>query len=138
MKATALIAAALMLAAAVQPVQGQTGKAPVPVKSSGACATLMLQFNKAEQSMASTDAEGVLDNSAPRATLRAVEISNFMATATAALQLMQARSCPLPDHAPTPNTYFMSALSCKTDQGAGKKDTPACDRKTWKAYVASE
>lgn len=101
-----------------------------------ACARLTQQFDRAEKGMAASDVEGLLDNSAPRAQIRAQEIGNSLVQAQIAIELMRARSCPMPDHVPVTSTYWNSAVMCKNDEVKGVKDSPKCDRDTWIAFAA--
>jgi len=114
-----------------------SGAASAQVKPTGTnattCTILAGQFDKFEKEMASSDIDGLLDNSAPRATLRAMEINNSLIQAQIAIDLLKAKACPLPSHVPTSSTYFSSALSCKNDQMKGVKDSESCKRENWTA-----
>lgn len=112
-------------------------KAPAPPKAPTAnyCAALTFQFDSAEKDMAREYVDDLTDNSAPRAQLRATNINNAMVQAQIALELMRARSCTLPSHAPWTQTYFSAALACKVDRDKGLKDAPSCNRDRWEAQM---
>ncbi|MGN6495938.1 MAG: hypothetical protein ACTHK5_01155 [Tsuneonella sp.] len=115
------------LALLVAPAHAQTGAA-----ASGKCAALSADYDQYEKAMASRFAESVGDNSAPRATNRAIEDSNSLSQAQITLVLMQASHCTLPDHAPSIKRYLTEALTCSTDRlKAGGADAPSCDMKKW-------
>jgi hypothetical protein len=99
---------------------------------SGRCSKLKSQWKSIEQEMADREAEGITDNSAPRATLRATEDSNDLAKAQIILTLSQAYKCPLPPSAPSYINFFSNALSCRTDVMKGASNSPKCDRSSWK------
>lgn len=101
--------------------------------SSGVCASLGTEYDGIEKSLASTYAEGVGDDSAPRETNRRVEASNDLMRASMVLTLMQAHHCSLPDHSPSVARYLAPALTCATDRLKGTAEPPSCDESTWKS-----
>ena len=68
---------------------------PVPT-SGGVCKGLMNAYDNASMSLADNYASAAGDNSAPRATLRAMQDANQLATARIALDLMRDNHCSLP------------------------------------------
>lgn len=101
-------------------------------KPTALCPGLATQWDNVEKDLAAREANGVGDNSAPRATLRAIENSNDLARAQMVLSLMQAGRCSLPDSPPSYVVYLSNALSCATARLKGTKDPVECDRKGWK------
>ena len=113
--------------------------APVPLAPAatpvGVCGTLAADWKRYELNMADREADQIGDNSAPRATLRALEQSNDLALAAMTLQFMRDNRCQLPKRAPSAATYFGAALACSTARlKQSGTETPAeCDRDKWTA-----
>jgi len=124
----------LLALAVATPVVAQAPAAKVPVVRPpvvGRCPSLQAQWVSIEKELASIEAAGVADDSAPRATYRAIETSNELTKAQLTLTLMQASGCSLPAGAPSSVTYLTAALTCATDRF--KDNQPAsCDRSSWK------
>jgi hypothetical protein len=115
----------------VMPVAAQTR--PPGAVPTGMCATLMKAYDGASMDMASNFTSALADNSAPRATLRAMEDANSLSVAKMALDLMRDNRCPMPKSVPSSAYYLGPALSCATDRlkGTGGTSPPSCDRSTW-------
>lgn len=132
----ALALAAGPLSAQIRIGAGEPAKpaAAPPAPPATTCSILASTYEGASMDLAANRAEGVGDNSAPRATLRAMEDANTLAEARITLDLMRDHKCALPKSAPTSIFYLSDALSCATDrlksQGAGSP--PSCDRSKWK------
>lgn len=111
-----------------------------PAAPSGVCVQLMGVYEGASKELAANYATSVGDNSAPRATLRAMEDANTLTEARIALDLMRDNRCPLPKTTPSSVWYLSAALSCATDRlKAGVGQSPAsCDRATWKRAEAAQ
>lgn len=135
MRTASLTIASLCLAALpAAPLFAQTAPR-APAAPSSACIALAADWTRIEQNLADNLARGLGDNSAPRATLRAMEDGNELAAAAITLDLMRDNRCPLPRRAPQSATYLGSALECATARlriGSGD-NPPACDRSTWTA-----
>jgi hypothetical protein len=101
--------------------------------SLGACASLAMDYDQVEKSLALTYAEGVGDDSAPRETNRQMKYANDLSRASMMLTLMEARHCALPDHAPSYLRYLSPALSCAKDRitSAIGDETPSCKMESW-------
>jgi hypothetical protein len=123
-----MIALAVLSAA---PAMAQTK--PAAAQATGTCAALARDYDTASKDLADKEAEGVGDDSAPRATLRAMEDANTLAGARITLDLMRDNHCPLPKSAPNYIYYLASALSCRTDRLKGTVSPPSCDRTTWQS-----
>ncbi|MBA3942140.1 MAG: hypothetical protein C0520_13100 [Sphingopyxis sp.] len=88
-------------------------------------------YDQLEKAMASRWADSIGDNSAPRATLRAMEDANSLSQGSIVVTLMQANRCALPDHAPSIKRYLGAALTCSTDRLKGGADVPSCKMESW-------
>lgn len=124
-----MILPALALAATGAP---QVTFAQAGAAKPGACAGLVLQWDSIEKELAERQAEGLVDNSAPRATLREMQNSNDLSRAQMILTMMQSGRCSLPDSPPRYIVYFSNALACQTARIKGTKDAPECVRSSWK------
>ena len=121
-----------LLATSAQ-VTAQVRSSAGPAPTAGTCSRLALTYDGVSKDLASNFAEGLGDNSAPRATLRAIEDSNSLTQAHMALDLMRDYHCPMPKDAPASAYYLSAALTCDTDRLKAKgSDTPdSCDRSKW-------
>lgn len=129
MKTLTLIA--LVMSMSASPAFAQTEAADASPKLSK-CEVLANDWKSVEYGLAMNNARSIGDNSAPRATLRAMEDSNELAKAQMTLQLMSDNKCPLPSRAPSWTTYTVEAMECQTARLGGDFDSPECDFKTWK------
>ena len=84
-----------------------------PVASMTTCQKLAADWKLVELNLARNLAAGMDDDSAPRATLRAVEDSASMTSASITMRLMEVNHCPLPTRAPSGRTYMLKAMDCK-------------------------
>jgi hypothetical protein len=124
----------LMLLPVSMPAAAQAGAVhAATTEPIGTCAALMTTYDGASKDMAGNFADSVGDNSAPRATLRAMEDSNSLAQARIALDLMRDNHCPLPKRAPAAAWYMSAALTCENDRlkASGTESPPSCDRSKW-------
>jgi hypothetical protein len=118
----------LIIAAAVQ--------AASPTAST--CTLLSRNWQGVEQDLAENHAEGMADNSAPRATLRAQKETNSLMRSQIILGMMRESKCPLPKLPPSYATYLLSALTCRTDmmKNYQAKELPlSCKREIWTRMV---
>jgi len=106
---------------------------PAPPKPMTTCEALARDWRNAEIDLARNDVEGTLDNSAPRATMRAIQDNNALQLAAITLGLMHDHKCPLPKRAPSKVTYMLPALECRTEQLKGNYKAVQCDTSNWKA-----
>jgi hypothetical protein len=92
----------------------------------------------AEQSWASRQAEGSGDNSAPRATLRELQILKELQLIAIYMEILRSNSCPPLKRLPSYANWFIDALQCEVAikgavlKGANADLPPACDPKNWK------
>lgn len=128
-----VLTAAILAAAA--PAFAQTPRAARPagpVAATGRCAALQGDWRSVEITLAQDSAEGIGDNSAPRATLRATEDNNALLRAQMTLELMRAAGCTLPARAPTAGTFLLDAMECQTELlRGGRAGEGACETATW-------
>ena len=118
------------------PVMAQpSGTATASAPRVSTCEALSADWKRFEMNMADRFADGIGDNSAPRATLRAIEEGNDMLKANMTLQLMRENKCTLPKTAPSGNAYLSNALDCSTQRlKVGIEAAKAvCDRANWVA-----
>jgi hypothetical protein len=102
----------------------------------GVCAKLDSDYEHASKALAMVFAEGVGDNSAPRATMREAREANIRNEASQTLDLMQAHKCALPTAAPNAAPYVTQAMGCKAAQfkdelGLNANASEVCDMSKW-------
>lgn len=126
--------AALIVVDCSAPATSQTAPAPVaaaPTKPMTTCEGLARDWRAAEQDLAESDAESIGDDSAPRATMRAIRDQNALLKAQIALSLMHDYKCSLPKRAPSKLTYMLNAMKCQTEKLKGNYKSTECDYSTW-------
>ena len=106
------------------------------VLAQAACADLSKAVEFQLKKAASSSAEGITDNSAPRATLRELRISNSLALVGMNLTLMAQNKCPPRQKPVNPMIYFGEALDCEIATQKGEKDSPRCKMDTWQGVIA--
>lgn len=133
MRRTAMRAAvvALLLMSLGSQAGAQTGTAQ-PTKPFTVCEALAHDWRSVEMDMAENHVDGMGDDSAPRATLRAIQEQNSLQTAAITLQLMRDNKCEIPKRAPNYTTYELNALDCAAERAKGNNDAPQCKRDNWK------
>lgn len=107
------------------------------VASGGTCAALKGDYAHVEKLMASRSADGLTDDSAPRATMRAAQDTADLTRAQLIVTLMQANHCTLPNHAASEMTYLLPAMTCKTDEMKGTASPPSCKMQDWQPMGSS-
>ena len=116
-------------------VSAQTATPPpaaaAPTKPLGTCEGLARDWKAVEYELADNHAEGVTDDSAPRATMRAVRDQNALLKAQIAVSLMRHHKCALPKRAPSSLTYMLDAIKCRTKKLEGNYKATECDYSTW-------
>lgn len=138
---TYIVTAAAMIAAV--PAFAQAPRAARPAAAAaapatGRCAALQADWRSVEITLAQDEAEGIGDNSAPRATLRAMEDNNALIRAQMTLELMRAGGCALPARAPQIGTFLLDALDCQTEMlRGGRAGQGACETASWPRARAS-
>jgi len=81
------------------------------------------------------DAEGISDNSAPRATMREQKKNGYKTDIQTTLNLMAAQKCELPKSTPNAAKYLTSALNCSLKNMKAKDESEMCDM--WKEIKAN-
>ena len=102
-----------------------------PVLAQNTCSALNDAVELQLKIAAQSQAEGLGDNSAPRATLRELEISNSLALARMNLDLAALNKCPARTKPLNPSIYLSEALDCNIQMLRGNKDSPACKMQDW-------
>lgn len=125
---TAVVATIAGLMLPIVPSVAQQAAGPV-------CTGLASQWRGVEMELAAIYSEGITDDSAPRATMRASRAGVEMARANAILTLMASYKCTMPKSAPSEVTYLAKALECSTEQLKGNYKSEACDRTKWTPSV---
>lgn len=97
------------------------------------CEGLARDWKAAEIELAENWTAEIGDDSAPRATMRAIRDQNSLTKAQIALQLMHDNKCALPKRAPSGLTYSLDAMKCRTEKMKGNFKAPECDINSWKA-----
>ena len=77
--------------------------------------------------IAMTEAEGWMDNSAPRATMREQKITGYKTDIQTTLNLMSAQKCKLPKATPSAAKYREIALACHLKNMTAKNQEERCD-----------
>jgi hypothetical protein len=129
-------------AAKVQPKPELTAEVPqvVPVKvvaavEPGVCSGYRDDIESNLKRIAMTDAEGAVDNSAPRATMREQKKNGYKTDIQTTLNLMTAQKCELPKSTPNAAKYLTSALDCHLKNMKAKNQSEMCDM--WKEIKAN-
>ena len=100
--------------------------------TSGTCTRLYSDMEHLKKSLAMNYADGIGDNSAPRATMRESEYQSLLARVRLTLDLMRDNRCKMPTSVPTGVEYVSSAIACKTDMmQSGSSSSPSCDQDKW-------
>jgi hypothetical protein len=81
------------------------------------------------------DAEGISDNSAPRATMREQKKIGYKTDIQTTLNLMAAQKCELPKSTPNAAKYLTSALDCSLKNMKATNESEMCDM--WKEIKAN-
>lgn len=101
------------------------------------CETLSAAVDDQIKKAASTFAEGITDNSAPRATMRELQIANSLSLVRINLDLMVQNKCPARKSPVDPMIYLSDALACEVALQKGDKEPAACKRDTWQSPHAA-
>jgi hypothetical protein len=103
-------------------------------QAASTCSVFAGAIDDAEKSMSAEHAEGVADNSAPRATLREQRIANYLQAAAINLTLMTRHNCPPRKMPIDTRAYYLDALKCGNAQmqrSSSAESPPECDRAKW-------
>ncbi len=114
----------------------------------GLCVTFDLAIEGALKEVAFRRAAGIADNSAPRATVKELMISNQLLLLSMNLQLRAANGCAPLKEPLAPERYLKQAMICQTDllnaqlgkevaKKAGSELPLSCDTDAWKPDTPS-
>ena len=78
------------------------------------CADLAASYDDISKELASIDAEGVGDNSAPREAVRQTRTNSEYLKATMVITLLAQNKCTAPKQLPDSITYAIPAMQCET------------------------
>lgn len=92
-------------------------------------------YDGANKSIASIEAEGISDNSAPRESNRQLKILNERVQQLIVVQQMQAYGCKVPKATSSGVGYMIHAVECSTEQIKGNFNSITCDRSNWKSIL---
>ena len=99
---------------------------------SGTCTQLNADMEHLKKSLAMNFADGIGDNSAPRATMREAQEQSLMGKVRLTMELMRDNHCKMPTSVPTGVEYASNAISCRTEQmHSGSANPPSCDQDKW-------
>lgn len=99
------------------------------------CESLSTELDYGNKQIAMSKSEGFGDNSAPRATMRKMDINNQLQINSMTLMLMIQQKCTMPKSADTSVYYFTEAMKCGTARIRGSADAPECDMSKWKGWA---
>jgi len=102
-----------------------------PVLAGDRCATLADEWDSALKNRAQIFASSIGDNSAARATVRALENLAELSAQGLILDIMKNEGCPMPVQVHAPAGYVLGAMDCETARL--KHGKAECDRTEWKA-----
>ena len=94
------------------------------------CEQLDDEWEFGNKRLASIFAQGITDNSAPRATNRELKEVNIRLRQQMALTMMIDMDCPLPASLSEPNEYISPALKCETDS-LSETSPDSCNLADW-------
>ena len=105
---------------------------PLAAQTPSACRPLQLAIEDSEKEMSSQVVAGLIDDSAPRATMRAGRVNNELGLIAVNLMLMEQLHCPPRKEPITTNAFVSRALECYQEMQKSVQDSPKCNRETWK------
>lgn len=121
-----LVASTTVDSAAAKPVARKA------TATSGTCTRLYADMEHLKKSLAMNFADGIGDNSAPRATMREAQDQSLMARVRLTMDLMRDNHCKMPTSVPNGVEYASTAITCRTDQmHSGSLNPPSCDQDKW-------
>jgi len=95
------------------------------------CADLEKSVDWSTKLIASEISEGIGDDSAPRATLKEIRISNEWKKIDISINLMAQNKCSPLAYTPNPANYLTAALNCSMARTKGENDTIVCNKQEW-------
>jgi hypothetical protein len=131
------VKAVCMLAALVASVPANPALSKTTVHkagaSSGTCARLNGEMEQLKKSLAMNFADGIGDNSAPRATMREAQYQSLLGRVRLTMDLMRDNRCKMPTSVPTGVEYASAAIACASArmEAGGASSTASCDQSKW-------
>ena len=92
-------------------------------------------YEGANKTIASVEAEGTFDNSAPRETNRQLKVLNERILQLIVIQQMHAHGCKIPKTTSSGVGYTVDATKCSTERIMGNIGAPECDQTNWKSIL---
>ncbi|MES1241794.1 MAG: hypothetical protein ABUT39_09270 [Acidobacteriota bacterium] len=96
------------------------------------CSAFDAAINMSLKQISSERASGITDNSAPRETMRAARVANYLQVISMNLALMKENKCPARQRPIVLGEFMKNALECELATIKGEKDPPACNFDNWK------
>ena len=131
----------LLVALTVVSATGATAWAQVDAT---ACSALKTQIERGEKSLSYDDVLVTMEDSAPRATFRAIQMSNDLEIIRANLAILDAHRCPAYPHPISTIRYNLAAILCRTAElkaaianttGQPPVAMPECNRDAWTPMI---
>ncbi|MBC6437096.1 MAG: hypothetical protein GDA52_02900 [Rhodobacteraceae bacterium] len=95
------------------------------------CEVYANTYDGANQTMASIEAGGIFDDSAPRETMRQLQMLNERLLQLLLMQQMEYHGCDLPKIPSGAIGYMVDAMKCANERLLGNGESPECDREEW-------
>ena len=92
-------------------------------------------WDGANKTMASVEAEGTFDDSAPRESMRQLKVLNERILQLIVIHQMQAHGCQTPKTISSGIGYMIDAARCETERSKGNVGAPECDQANWKSIL---
>ncbi|MGB2178921.1 MAG: hypothetical protein ACPH9E_13405 [Hyphomonas sp.] len=103
------------------------------------CGEAEKAFDRANRMVAYKELTGIADNSAPRATMRELQILNERTKQQMLLTVAMQIGCDPNNFNPIGNSeYVPDGLACATAELRGSVNAPECDISLWKAEKGAE
>lgn len=97
-----------------------------------ACTDISREIESSLKSVAAANADGVIDNSAPRATMRNAKMTAELAQVQVLVTQMQALKCTISQEPYIYTKYSQSAYGCALAPSKEK-----CDQSSWESLIKS-
>lgn len=101
------------------------------------CEVYNKTYRGANKAIASTEAEGLGDNSAPRESNRQLRILNERIQQLIVIQQMHAHGCTVPKVISSGIGYKIHAMECQLEIITGNANATECDKSNWISVLES-
>jgi hypothetical protein len=95
------------------------------------CSKLSSEYDFQDRQIALTEAEGLVDDSAPRATVREMENLNRRQQKMTLVEIMRGQNCPLPSSVDGDAQYLPEAMACRIASARGQAEGTECKISNW-------